>query len=932
MRTFLRRQVALLLCLLVLIVPIAPGYAAAPLQQVTPEQRARDMLDRMTPEERVGQLFLVTFQGNFADPDTAIYELITRYYIGGVMLSAANDNFSPAPNTISDLRTLIGQLQATRFSISENGQTNPLTDEVRYPVYAPLFIGLTQPGDGAPYDQILSGVTTLPNQLAIGATWNPELARQVGFVAGSELSTLGINLLIGPSLDVSDVVRPSGESDLNVQVFGGDPYWVGLMGKAYIAGIHEGSQNHLAVVATHFPGLGSADRLPENEVATVRKSLDQLRQIELAPFFAVTGLADDESERVDALQISHIRYQGLQGNIRSTTRPISLDQQALNLLMELPTLKAWRETNGLLISDDLGSRAVRRFYDPTEETFNARRLALDAFLAGNDVLYLNNFVADDDPDAFTTIVKTIEFFTQKYSEDPVFAQRVDEAALRVLTLKFRLYGFFTLNLVLPAGDLSAIGDESSRQITAEVAQRSATLISPPLSDLDTILPRGPVGGERIVFFTDTFEAQQCSECPAQPVLPVDALEKAVLSLYGPKGEGFIHQADLTSYSFDHLLSMLNGRDEDGLIEDHILRADWLVFTMLNPDSQRPASTALQRFLAERPDLIREKTLIVFASNAPYYLDATDISKLTAYFGLYGKTPDFQNVAARLLFKEIAAPEGDLPVSLPGIGYDLIAATSPNPALTIPLQVEFLNLNREAPILQVTPEPNYRVGERITVKAGVILDHNNHPVPDDTPVLFLITIDGQEAPPLAATTENGVASIDYEFATPGTILIEAVSGGARSEPLALEISPAETTPITPPVTTPTPIPSITSLPSATPLPQIEPLPVTEDFSSKVNIGLLDWLLSMGFILLISWGASRTGALMSQVRRGVRWGLSAFIAGASFYSLGVIAIQNNSWQPENRWELLLLSGAGALLGWGAGSIRILQEKRDSPQSPD
>ena len=426
MRRNRNHPIKYLIITLVFLISILPlkGSLAAPQNQTNDiDSQVKDLLESMTPEERVGQLFLVTFQGTSVNSETQIYDLINSRFVGGVVLLADNDNFTASTYNLNDLYTLISQLQVSRYSSSQNFQEDQSTDIVSSPAYAPLFIGISQEGDGYPNDQILSSLTPLPSQLSIGATWNTELARQVGTVAGHELSDLGINLFFGPSLDVLENPLLQGASQLGVRSFGGDPYWVGEMGRSYIRGLHEGSDSRLLVVGTHFPGLGSSDHIPENEVATVRKSLEQLKQIELAPFFTVTGGAITDTEKVDALLTSHIRYQGLQGNIRSTTRPIGFDQQALNLLMDLPAFASWRGDGGLMISDDLGSRAVRRFYDPTEQEFNARRLALDAFLAGNDLLYLNNFIEPEDPDTYTTITRTIEFFTQKYQEDPLFRRK-----------------------------------------------------------------------------------------------------------------------------------------------------------------------------------------------------------------------------------------------------------------------------------------------------------------------------------------------------------------------------------------------------------------------------------------------------------------------------------------------------------------------------
>jgi beta-N-acetylhexosaminidase len=93
-----------------------------------------------------------------------------------------------------------------------------------------------------------------------------------------------------------------------------------------------------------------------------------------------------------------------------------------------------------------------------------------------------------------------------------------------------------------------------------------------------------------------------------------------------------------------------------------------------------------RFLSERQDLLREKRIILFSFTAPYHFDATDISKLSAYYALYSKQPAFVDVAARLLYQELT-PLGFSPVTIPGTGYDLIEVTSPNPDQVIPLSLD-----------------------------------------------------------------------------------------------------------------------------------------------------------------------------------------------------------------------------------------------------
>ena len=179
----------------------APAAHAQPQSQAT---TAKAVLASMTPEERVGQLFLVTFRGTNINSDSQIYDLIVNHHVGGVVLTASNDNFIDEPDTITGINQLIDSLQTTEWDAT----AQDLNGKSPRNIYVPLFVGISQDGDGSPHDQILSGLTPLPDAMAIGATWNTDLAKQVGTVLGSELSALGFNLFLGPSLDVVESPNP----------------------------------------------------------------------------------------------------------------------------------------------------------------------------------------------------------------------------------------------------------------------------------------------------------------------------------------------------------------------------------------------------------------------------------------------------------------------------------------------------------------------------------------------------------------------------------------------------------------------------------------------------------------------------------------------------------------------------------------------------
>jgi len=862
---------------------VFPGISArSDSSEIPLETKAKMLLEHMTPEERVGQLFLVTFHGTDISSESIINNLITEHHVGGVVLLAKNDNFvydDQAPEeTTNQAHEMVSQLQQDVWDYSKKVQVKPGTGESYLPTYIPLFVAISQEGNGYPTDQILSGMTEQPNAMTLGATWNPELASDVGDIVGKEMNTLGFNILLGPSLDVLETPQLEVTNNLGTRTFGGDPYWVGEMGRAFIRGVHLGSEGRVAVVAKHFPGHGSSDRLPEEEVATVRKSLDELTSLDLAPFFAVTGDAKTLEETTDALLTSHIRYRGLQGNIRAATRPVSFDPQALSLLMAIPALSSWRDNGGVIVSDNLGSLAVRRYYELSTQTFDARRVTLNAFLSGNDILFIDDFSSTDNPDSYTAALLTLDFFVQKYQEDPAFAQRVDESVTRILALKNRIYQEFSIEKVLSdQEELGGLGQ--SDQVPFEVSRQAATLISPTQVELDEVIPDPPNRNERIIFFSETYTAQQCSTCPPYQFLDQWALQEAVLRLSGPQAGGQILASHLVSYSTNELQKFLDAEEENRTIDNDIKSADWIVFLLLRNNNQASSFQTLTQFLNERPDLFQRKRLILFALCAPYHLDATNISKLTAYFGLYNKTPQAIDIAAYLLFGELRA-SGASPVSIPGISYNLTEALFPDPNEVISLELDL-----PSPEIMIettgtpspTPPPQY----------GVILDHNGHPVPDGTPVNFIYTIGGDtNSTRQVLYTEAGIARTLYVINDSGALQIRVESENARSGILQVDIpSPSGEIATLPPTDTPTEIPSPT--PSETPF-QLAETPAPPSLPNPP--GLLEWIIAVFISGITALFLYRIAIQIGQVRWGVRAGFLAFIGGLTSYTIMSLQMTN------------------------------------------
>jgi beta-N-acetylhexosaminidase len=81
-KRWLRFLITITLCGLASLLFFRPTIA----QVDEPEAEALALLDSMTPAQRVGQIFLVTFIGDSAAVDSDVADLIVNYGVGGVVI------------------------------------------------------------------------------------------------------------------------------------------------------------------------------------------------------------------------------------------------------------------------------------------------------------------------------------------------------------------------------------------------------------------------------------------------------------------------------------------------------------------------------------------------------------------------------------------------------------------------------------------------------------------------------------------------------------------------------------------------------------------------------------------------------------------------------------------------------------------------------
>jgi beta-N-acetylhexosaminidase len=431
------------------------------------------------------------------------------------------------------------------------------------------------------------------------------------------------------------------------------------------------------------------------------------------------------------------------------------------------------------------------------------------------------------------------------------------------------------------------------------------------------MPLPPQANESMVFITDTTNIKQCTTCPEQPALAMDALQQAVLQLYGPQSGNQTTNYRLASYSFQNLQSLLDAQ-EIPFLKDDLTRADWIIISLT--DTAQGQTALISRFLRERSDLLRGKRLVLFSFGAPYYFDTTTISKFTAYFALYSKQPQFVDVASRLLFQELP-PVGSAPVSISAVGYDLISVMSPDPTQVIPLFLDLkpVSATDGSPITpEPTPIPLFKIGDTIAIRTGVIGDHNGHPVPDGTVVKFLMKLTGEGGGILQqvdAVTTQGVAHAAFGLDKPGLLEISVTSEPAViSIILKLDVSQSGAVAVV--VVTPELTQSIEPTPQPTAVAVVENGYISNEGYPRFSA----WLVAMLFIIFSIWASYSMGVRVASRRSAFRWALGIALGGLAAYNyliFGLFGIMG--WLITSGLSgVIVFVFMGELIGFAAGWV--------------
>jgi beta-N-acetylhexosaminidase len=392
--------------------------------------RVEQILSTLTDDQKIGQLLMLGFGGT--TPDQAAY-LIRTYHPGSIV-------FWQNTQTPQQTQALTRGLQSLAMDTGAG---------------LPLFVAVDH--EGGQVQRLTQGVTYFPSKRVLGATYNPDLARLEGGVEGRELRALGINMNLGPVLDV--------DSNPNNPIIGGferslgaDPSVVAGLGVAYIQGLQ--SERVLAV-AKHFPGHGDTRADSHVTLPYLPLTLDDLSVRELIPFGEAAKVG------VGAMMTAHLMIPQVDPNWPSS----------LSHVFVTDVLRGTLGFDGLVMTDDMGGMAA------ITSNYTAGGAAVRAIEAGNDLAMI---VGDASREA-----QAFAALKQAVASGEISQQQLNTSVRRVLRAKLSI-GLLDDDLLapvdLPTPDTDALQRVADGGITLVQSGGRVPVIAPSTSRVLVISP------------------------------------------------------------------------------------------------------------------------------------------------------------------------------------------------------------------------------------------------------------------------------------------------------------------------------------------------------------------------------------------------------------------------------------------------------------
>ena len=350
----------------------------------TKTEEVQNIVDSMSLEEKVAQLFLVQPEaivdiGTATAAGDATKQAINKTPVGGFVYFS--DNLQ-SEQQVQDMLRNVQKYSEDRIGL-------------------PAFLSVDE--EGGTVARVAStgrfDVTDVGDMEKIGASGDVQQARQAGETIGSYLSELGFNLDFAPDADV--LTNPD-NTVVKKRSFGSDPRVVSDMSLAVAQGL---AQHQVYSVYKHFPGHGATAGDTHQGYAYTDKTLDELKRSELIPF---ENAIQNNAAFIMAAHISAPRVTG-------DDTPASLSKTMITDI-----LRGQMGYDGIVVTDAMNMGAVT-------EQYTSAQAAVKALQAGADLVLM----PEDFQEAYQGVLDAVK-------DGTLTEQRINESVTRIVKVKVHM--------------------------------------------------------------------------------------------------------------------------------------------------------------------------------------------------------------------------------------------------------------------------------------------------------------------------------------------------------------------------------------------------------------------------------------------------------------------------------------------------------------
>ncbi|SFS70306.1 glycoside hydrolase family 3 protein [Sphingobacterium wenxiniae] len=321
------------------------------------------VFNKLTPKERIGQLFLVRAHTNLGQKYIdSVAQVIEKEQLGGLVV------FQGGPVRHADMFNRYQEISKVPLLITFDGEWG---------------LGMRMPDSTISY----------PFQMTLGAIQNNQLIYEMGRQIARDFHRIGMHFNFAPVVDINNNPK---NPVINFRSFGDNKQNVTQKAKAYMDGMVDGG---IIASLKHFPGHGDTDVDSHHDLPQLKFTRARLDTLELFPFRELI------KQGAPAVMVAHMNIPSLDA---TPNIPSSISRKVVTDL-----LRKDLGFKGLTVTDAMDMKGVKKFFPNGE----ADVMAIEA---GHDLLE----VSENSGRAIDLVEKSIKSGRLKQSEIDQRVKRV----------------------------------------------------------------------------------------------------------------------------------------------------------------------------------------------------------------------------------------------------------------------------------------------------------------------------------------------------------------------------------------------------------------------------------------------------------------------------------------------------------------------------